>query len=131
MISKLNLLTNVNFPAENLTRFVHIENLQKIFICDYDDQNIKIIDLNGNFLGSYNPNSILAAPYCLTCNNRNEIYVADHFRRKIFVFNSKMKYKKEFGNDELKMPSDMTIDNRKELLYVADYLIYPLILLII
>lgn len=94
---------------------------KKLVFCDYDDQSIKLIDYNGNYLGAYNPNSVFDAPFAVCVNDNDDIYVGDHTKKQIFVLNSSISLKFEISHQLIYMPYSMCIDNSSKRLYVAEW----------
>ena len=93
-------------------------------ITDWKRNLLHLLDLDGNIL-SFNANNILKCPggICvLNDSNDEKIFVGDFKHHKIFVFNSNFDLKFQFGDQNLKSPSYMQIDNvfDKSRLYVSD-----------
>ena len=85
-----------------------------------------LLDLDGNILKSINPNNVLKCPsgICVLHDpNEEKIFVGDSVHHKIFVFNSNFDLKFQFGDQNLKIPCHMQIDNEfdKSRLYVSDF----------
>ena len=84
-----------------------------------------LLDLNGNILKSFNPNNVLKCRIgicVLNYPNQEKIFIGDNILHKIFVFNSDFTLKFQFGDQNLKYPNNMKIDNEfdKSRLYVSD-----------
>ena len=88
---------------------------------NFDDQSLKVIDFNGGFIGSFNPKSIFDSPYAICSNKSDDIYVADQIKKKIYVLNSNIHFKFEFGQNHIKMPYSMAIEGKSNYLYVSDW----------
>ena len=121
VFSKIKNVTAIDLPSNFLSRMALLENERKIVFCDFDDQSLKVIDFNGAFLGSFNPNSIFDSPYAICSNKYDDIYVADQIKKKIFVLNSDIQLKFEFTHNLIKMPYSMVIDNYQNYLFVSDW----------
>jgi DNA-binding beta-propeller fold protein YncE len=102
-----------------------IENKTKVLITDYIRNLIHLIDFDGKLFRSFNPNNTLKIPVgicVLRDSNDEEIYIGDSKQHKIFVFNSNFELKFQFGDNNLKYPGYLRIDDEfdKSRLYVSD-----------
>jgi hypothetical protein len=110
----------------DLYRMTLIENNSKLLISDYGRNLLHLCDLDGNILKSFNPNDILkdiSGVFVLNSDsNEEKIFVGDDERHKIMVFDSSFELKFQFGDENLKKPTYLRIDNEfdKTRLYVSD-----------
>lgn len=110
-------------PCELLVCLTYFDSIKQILISDFNDKSFKVIDLNGNFIGSYNPNSVFERPGPIAASNIvKEIYVEDHILEKVFVFDLNFNYLREFGDERLETPFGMTIDEKAHTIYLSAYL---------
>jgi hypothetical protein len=99
----------------------------EIISTDGVNNKLNICDINGNLINTFNPNGLLHHPMsiCINdCDLKNiEIYIGDYVLHKIIIFDVNFKYKREFGNDTLKVPEFIEIDkdNFDNLAYISDY----------
>jgi hypothetical protein len=121
IFSSIKNVTAIDIESNFLSRVTLLENEKKIVLCDFDDQSLKVIEFNGGFIGSFNPKYIFDSPFAICSNKRDDIYIADQIKKKIFVLNSNMRYKFEFGQNRIKMPYSMAIDDKSNYLYVSDW----------
>lgn len=119
--AKIKKQTNYKIPSRTLTQMAYLKNKKQIVITDWKDECLKVIDLNGNFIGKFNANLQFFLPYAICISNKNEIFVAVQCICSIYVFNSNFEYIKEFNKKLLKTPFSMAIDDNLDHLYASDY----------
>ena len=114
---------SVNIPFELVVCLTYFEEIKRIIITDFNDRSFKILDLNGNYLGSYNPDQLLErpGPVCVS-NSAKEIYIQDHAYEKIFVFDTNFKFLRDFGDERCQTPFGSTIDETTSRIYLSAYL---------
>jgi hypothetical protein len=125
---KLNPIREISFREDScLYKMSLIENNTKFLITDYKRNLLHLCDLEGNKLKSFNPNNILKYPTCVCVlksddSNEERIFVGDSELHKIFVFDSNFDLILQFGDENLKNPNYIRIDNEfdKSRLYVSD-----------
>ena len=93
------------------------------FVFDFNDRSFKVLDLNGNYLGSYNPESMLErpGPVCVS-NILKEIYIQDHVYEKVFVYDTNFNYLREFGDERCQTPFGSCLDEATNKIYLSAYL---------
>jgi hypothetical protein len=89
---------------------------------------IHICDLNGNLINSINPDGLIDQPIGICVLSKDdgteEIYIGDCSEHKIFVFDSNFTFKRNFGNESLKVPQYILVDGDDEInkyIYASDY----------
>jgi hypothetical protein len=104
------------------------DNNTKLVVTACQESLLYLIDLDGKILKSLNPNGYLDRPngVCvLKDSNEEEIFVGDHKKNKIFVFNSNFEFKFAINGDKnLKnYYNEMQIDDvfDKTRIYVSEY----------
>ena len=103
-----------------------IENNTKLLITDIEYNLLRLLDLDGNILTSFNPNNILTEPagVCiLKEQNEEKIFIGEWGQHRISVFNSNFDLQFQFSDENLKHPWYMRIDNvfNHSRLYVSDH----------
>ena len=98
---------------------------KRLLITDWTRNLLHLVDFDGNILTTFNLNNVLMCPtgICvLDVPNEEKIFIGDNDQHKIFVFNSNFELKFQFGDQNLKFPDYMQIDNKFDLsrLYVSD-----------
>ena len=89
---------------------------------------IHICDLNGNLIESKDPDGIIDQPIgiCILTkeDGDEEIYIGDCAEHKVFVFDSNFTLKNTFGDNRLKIPQYILIDDENvtnKYLYASDF----------
>ncbi len=109
---------------------IAMDALEKFFVVDSDNKRVQVFDDDGEFqfkFGSSNSGDDeylgLAKGIVIQESSKN-IFVSDVVKDSISVFDSTGDFLFKFdsfdGNDDFKNPSNMIIDNTKEMLYVVD-----------
>ena len=125
--NEIKLIKELKFDQDSfLYGITLIEKQRKLLITDHKRNLLHLIDFDGNILKSFNPNNVLKRPSgicALHDPNEEKIFVGHYTHHKIFVFNSNFDLKFQFGDQNLKTPDYMKIDNEfdKSLLYVSDW----------
>ena len=119
-------IKEINCDHKCLCRIAFSDMMNQFIITDCEDNTLKLIDIDGNYKRSVNPNSILKCPWAICISkSTNEIYVADGQLAKIIVFDIDFKYLRGFGDDKINLVECMTIDDNATsseiFLYAADY----------
>ena len=124
---KCNLIKEASFQKDDyeIARLASFENNTKLLATNNKSNLLHLLDFDGNILKSFNPNNILKDPIgicVLDDPNEEKIFIGDNRENKIFVFKSNFELKFQFGDQNLKYPSYMQIDNEfdKSLQYVSD-----------
>lgn len=118
---KIRSIKPFQVQSEWLTHSVWIEQRQTFLIPDLSKRCIIEIDLNGNLIGSHNPESILSSPSCLCINWKNEIFVFDNCKLRVLAFNTEIEHIRTFGDSRLTMCTDMAADVDSDLIFVLQY----------
>ena len=105
----------------SLTQMAYLKCKQQIIITDWKEECLKVVDLNGKYIGKYNANIRYFLPYAICVSKKNEIYVAVQCFCSIYVLNSNFQFLKEFNNEFIRKPFSMTIDDDLNQLYTSDY----------
>jgi hypothetical protein len=114
---------SIDIPFELLVCLTYFDEMKRIIITDFNDRSFKVLDLNGNYLGSYNPDSVLEKPGPICVSNiAKEIYIQDHIFEKVFVFDTNFKYLREFGDERCQTPFGSCIDEVVCRIYLSSYL---------
>ena len=125
--NEIKLIKELKFDQDSfLYGITLIEKQRKLLITDHKRNLLHLIDFDGNILKSFNPNNVLKRPSgicALHDPNEEKIFVGHYTHHKIFVFNSNFDLKFQFGDQNLKTPDYMKIDNEfdKSRLYVSDW----------
>ena len=125
--NEIKLTKELTFDQDTiLYRMALIEKQTKLLATDFNRNLLHLLDLDGNILKSFNPNNVLKRPggvCALHDPNEEQIFVGDSTHHKIFVFNSNFDLKFQLGDQNLKTPDYMKIDNEfdKSRLYVSDW----------
>lgn len=94
----------------------------RLLLADISEGTLTIMDFEGNFLESFNPDGKLNDPLSTVINWKKEILVGDANQLKVNVFNEDFKYLREFGAGVLQMPNYLKFDvEQKDVLYISHY----------
>jgi hypothetical protein len=105
---------------KSLSSCAYLKNRQQIVICDWKDECLKVVDLNGKYIGKYNANIRFFLPFAICISKKNEIFVAQCFS-SIYVLNSNFELIKEFNDELIRTPFSIAIDDNNLHLYTSDY----------
>jgi DNA-binding beta-propeller fold protein YncE len=100
----------------------YLKEKKQILITDTDAGLIRIIDIDGNYLNSINPDNLLEKPAAIFISDQKEIYIQEMLLEKVFVFDSEFRYLRVFGDERLQTPFNMIVDDETELVYLSTYL---------
>lgn len=107
--------------TKSLSSCAYMKSKQQIVICDWKDECLKVVDLNGKYIGKYNANIRFFLPYAICISKKNEIFVAGQCFSSIYVLNSDFQLVKEFNDELIRKPFSMAIDDNNNHLYTSDY----------
>lgn len=125
-----------NFKWKNyLCRARYFGLYKQYIISDCKYSRLKLIDIDGNYINSVNPNSIFKCPWAIYINKSNEIFVSDCELGIIVVLSSQFLILRHFGANKVGSAECITIDedsssdeassqqppSNNNLLYAADY----------
>jgi hypothetical protein len=128
----------IDFPRRSYPHgLALIENNTKLLATDLYKFVLVLFDIEGNYLKSFNPHNLLDLPIgvCVLSkdldedsdsdeeSNEEKIFVGDGANHKVFVFDLNFNLKYQFGDENMKVPYYMKIDNAydKSRLYASDY----------
>jgi DNA-binding beta-propeller fold protein YncE len=92
---------------------------ENIYISDYEDRSIKLINMKEDEIRTIENEKILR-PYSLCVSSNNDMYVDNLDGNKIIVLDNNMKYKNEFETS-LKV-ANIGFDRFENKIYIADWL---------
>ena len=106
--------------VNNFARVALIDGDKKLLISGGSTRSLHICTLNGSLIRTFNPNNLLEFPLglCTFKEIREEIYVGDSVKNRIFVFDLNFELKTQFGDENLKTPQSLYIDTE----YATDHL---------
>jgi DNA-binding beta-propeller fold protein YncE len=96
---------------------------ERIYVTDPGGQVVHVFDLAKK---KYEPfhgrrREPFISPIGITLDNKGNIYISDSVRRKVFVFNKRLRYLYDIGGDEtFKRPAGVAVDPSSGFLYVVD-----------
>jgi DNA-binding beta-propeller fold protein YncE len=108
---------NVEVAAQQLGRIAFISD--KILITDFPNKLIKITSPATETFGSFRSEHF-EKPWCVCVNKRNEILVSDLNGNKITIFNSDLKFIRDFKTEM--SASYLTTDKHSDYVFVSHYL---------
>jgi DNA-binding beta-propeller fold protein YncE len=95
---------------------------ENVYLIDNEENTLKIVDTCGKFIKTLEMPKLLGTrPSALCFNSKNELFIGDSRKRKILVFNKKHEFVREFGDNTIKKPDSMIIDEITNILYISDY----------
>jgi len=127
-ILKTDILGNLLLEIGGLNRFnkpqgIMVDKAGNIYVCDTGNNRICKLDFSGiqtNCWGSEGEGKgQFQNPTSISQDKNGNLYVVDQGNRRIQAFNPNGVYLGEFGQDELKEPYDIAIDNEDHA-YITD-----------
>ncbi|MEK7398054.1 MAG: NHL repeat-containing protein [Candidatus Poribacteria bacterium] len=127
-ILKTDLLGNILLEIGGLNRFnkpqgVMVDKTGNIYVCDTGNNRVCKLDFSGiqtTCWGSEGDGKgQFQTPTSISQDKNGNLYVVDQGNKRIQAFNPDRAYLGEFGQDELKEPYDIAIDNENHA-YVTD-----------
>ena len=109
-----------DFNFKCLVRFAILNN-DTLVACDCESPSLKLIDINGNYLKSINPNKLLKCPWAIFITKTNTIFVSDSSLARIFVFNSNFELLRSFGLEDLVKFIEFICIDEEQYLYASDF----------
>ena len=110
------------FNAKCLARSTLFNNDTMALITDIGTSQLHIIDINGNFLNSINPNGVLQEPIGICTrmreNGTEEIFVYDFKAQTVFLFDSSFRLMKQIGIN-MKNVQYISVDSESDCLYAS------------
>jgi len=94
----------------------------RIFVADSFRRQILIFDRQEHVAGAWSGNAQipLSLPVGLALDSQSRLYVSDSFAAQIVLFNPDGQPVLAFGQDVLKRPAGLALDERRTRLYVSD-----------
>ncbi len=96
----------------------------RLLIADPGQRGVHIFDFEKKKYQFLKPpkSQPFQSPIDVVCDTQDNIYVSDSTRAQIYVFDTKGKYLRAIGSQQLKRPTGMAIDSVAKRLYLTDTL---------
>lgn len=92
-----------------------------VYVSDIHDRNLRVIDMNAPTIEYFTKDFLFTAPLGMTIDSRDNLYVADGAKGKVFVFGPNKQPLFTFGSPEvISKPAYLAINEKLGRIYVSD-----------
>lgn len=92
-----------------------------VYVSDIHDRNLRVIDMNAPTIEYFTKELLFATPLGMTMDSRDNLYIADGAKEKVFVFGPGKKPLFTFGTPEvISKPAYLAINEKLDRIYVSD-----------